>query len=175
VFVRVHVEHEVDERPFQAGTEPPAHGEAGTGDLGGPLEVQDAEVLSHLPVVLGGEVVPPLLAPAPHHQVVGRIGSHRDTLVGYVGDLHGHGLHGRLHVPDPRVEVLDLIGDAAHLGLFPLQVSTLALGLGDLHGKLVSRRLELLGLLDEAPALVVLFHECIKSDGCPSVFQGCLY
>ena len=56
VLAGVEVEHEVGEGALEAGSLAVVDDEAGAGDLGGALEVEDAEALAELPVGEGGEV-----------------------------------------------------------------------------------------------------------------------
>ena len=49
VLAGVHVEHEIDERALQLRAQVPVEGETRAGDLGGALEVQDAELAARGP------------------------------------------------------------------------------------------------------------------------------
>ena len=53
VLAGVQVEHEVGQRAFEAGSLAEVDDEARAGDLGGALEVEDAEALADLPVRAG--------------------------------------------------------------------------------------------------------------------------
>ena len=56
VLAGVEVEHEVGEGALEACSRAEVDDEAGAGDFGGAVEVEDVEGLAELPVGLGGEV-----------------------------------------------------------------------------------------------------------------------
>ena len=70
VLARVQIEHEVDERAREPRAGAAQHGEPRAGDLGGALEVDDAERRPEIPVRLRLEVERARLAVAPHFDVV---------------------------------------------------------------------------------------------------------
>ena len=71
MLARVHVEHEVGQRPLQPGAHAQVHGEPRARDLGGALEIQNAQRRAQIPVRLGFEIELARLAPAADFQVVG--------------------------------------------------------------------------------------------------------
>ncbi len=82
----VQVEHEVHQRALQPRAQVPIDGEARAGQLGGALQVEDAQLLAQLPVRLGREVELRRRAPAAHFDVV-RFGlADRNAVVGKIGD-----------------------------------------------------------------------------------------
>ena len=83
------VEHEVGEGALEARSLPEVDDEAGAGDLGGAVEVEDAEGLAQFPVGLGGEVEGGLLAPGFFDAVVVLILPTGTSSCGQVGQ----GLH----------------------------------------------------------------------------------
>ena len=74
------------EGALEAGAVIPIEGEAGAGDFGGALEVEDAELLAELPVGLGREVEGGRRAPALHLDVGGFVAADGDGVVRKVGD-----------------------------------------------------------------------------------------
>ena len=94
VFAGVEVQHKVDQGPLQQGACPFKQGEAGPGDLGGPLKVQDAQGLADVPVGFGFKVKLRGLAPGMVHRVIVRGRAQGDGRVGQVGDIQEE-------VPDP--------------------------------------------------------------------------
>src|SRR5258707_8094017 len=64
------VQHEVDERPLEQGAGAEVDGEAGAGELGAALEVEDAELGPQVPVGLGREIEVPRDAHRPLATVV---------------------------------------------------------------------------------------------------------
>jgi len=59
----VEVEHEVGEGAFKTSSLTEVNNEAGAGDFGGAVEVENAESFAKLPVRFGGEVKLRLLTP----------------------------------------------------------------------------------------------------------------
>ncbi len=86
VLAGVHVEHEIDERALQLRAQAPVQGEARAGDLGGALEIQDAQFRAQVPVRLGLEIELRRLAHAPHFHVVVGVSAHRHGFVRHIGD-----------------------------------------------------------------------------------------
>ena len=70
MLLRMQVEHEAGQGALQTRAGAPIEREAGTGDLGCPLEIKDAQPLADLPVGLGRKSERLRLAPAPDHHVV---------------------------------------------------------------------------------------------------------
>ena len=87
VFFRMQVQHKVDEGPLQQRPGPAQQGEAGPGDLGGPFEIQDAQVLADIPVGFGGKVEPGGLSPGFNHRVVVAAGTYGHGFVGDIGQI----------------------------------------------------------------------------------------
>ena len=86
VLAGVEVEHEVGEGSLEAGAGAELQDEAGAGDLGGALEVEDAEGFADLPVGLGGEVEGGDGAPGLLDDVVELGGAGGDGVMGKVGE-----------------------------------------------------------------------------------------
>ena len=84
VLAGVEVEHEVGEGALEAGAGAELQDEAGAGDLGGALEVEDAERFADLPVRLGREVEGGDRAPGLLDDVV------------VLGDAGGYGVVGKV-------------------------------------------------------------------------------
>ena len=146
VLARVDVEHEVDQRAFQLRAQAPVEGEARAGDLGGALEIEDAEFGAEIPVRLGLEIELRGLAPAAHFDVVGFGAAHRHGFVRDVGNAGEQFLELLVHGFHLLVERGDLLGDGADF-LLPLGgVGAFALEFADLDALLVLARLELFGL-----------------------------
>ncbi len=95
----VQIQHKVNEGPLHEGPGALEESEAGPGDLGGPLEVQDAQGLPQVPVGLGLKREPGRLPPGLHHGVVLLGGAHRHAVVGEVGEVEEE-------VPHPGVMLL---------------------------------------------------------------------
>ena len=56
VLARVHIQHEIGERPFQLGAHSRVDGKARAGDFGGALEIQNSERRAQVPMRLGFEI-----------------------------------------------------------------------------------------------------------------------
>ena len=124
----VDVEHEVDEGPFHAGRRAQVYCESRTGDLGGPLEIKDAQVLAEIPVGQRRKIENPRLPHSADLHVFGRILAHRHRVVGQVGDVEER--QADLVVVDLELVLdgLDLVAQPLGLGddsrsvlLFPFQ------------------------------------------------------
>ena len=85
MLARVEVEHEVGEGALEPGTLAEVDDEAGAGDLGGAVEVEDAEGFAELPVGLGGEVEGGGSAPDLLFDVVGFGAADGDVVLWKVG------------------------------------------------------------------------------------------
>ena len=168
-------EHEVDQCPLEPGPGTGAEAEAGPADLGSAFEIQDAQVLSDIPVGLGFKGEGRGLAPGAHHLVVGRIFSHRHARVRDIGDFEHDGRQGLVRLAHPGVDILDGLRDAAHLLPFLFQVPARFPGARDLFGELVALGLELVGLLDEPAAVVIEAQEIFKIEGRAAIMQGLLH
>ena len=110
------VEHEVDQRPLEPGTGAEVDGEAGAGDLGAALEVEDAEGRAEVPVGLGLEVEVARLADPPLDPVGGLVLALRHGVVGKIGEA---GLDLDELWIDPselRRELLDALFELRHRG-----------------------------------------------------------
>ena len=82
----VRVEHEIDERALQFRAHAPVKGKARAGDFGRPLEIQDAQLRTEIPMCFGLEIELRRIAYAPHFQVVMLIFAYRHGLVRHVGN-----------------------------------------------------------------------------------------
>ena len=131
----VQVQHEVDQRPLHERPGAFEEGEAGPGDLGGALEIQDPQVLADVPMGLGFEGKAGRLAPGLDHGVVVGGGAHGDAGVRQVGQGKEEFPHpgivlGRFRLPflDPLIDLLDLVhqwlGLAVQAGLFLFPTSS---------------------------------------------------
>jgi hypothetical protein len=152
VLARVQVQHELGERAAQARGRAPHDGEAGLGDLGRAVEVEDTERLADLEVLLRREGERARGAPAAHLDVVVRGGAHRHRGVRHVRDLEQQGLEPPVRLLHLRVEGLDPVGDLPHARGGGLRVLAPTPGLPDRLRGAIALRLELLGLGHEPAA-----------------------
>ena len=160
-LVLVGVQEVVDEGPLEPGPVALQAVESASGDLDGPVEVDDAKVLGDLPVLPGFEVELPLLPLLVHDDVVVLVLPDGDGLVGDVGDVEDAVLADVLELGHPLVVGLDLVGDLPHLP--DARVLLLALGhLGDLQGDLVPGLPEAVVLVGERPPLGVGVEEPVE-------------
>ena len=111
----VQIEKEVDQGPRQARAEPLEQGEAGPGDPGGGLEVEDAESFADLPVGQGREGKFRDCPPAPDLHVVPLVPSLGHIVVTEVGDGQDDLLQLAFDLCKRRVQLLDPFGNGAHL------------------------------------------------------------
>ena len=86
VFLRVEVEHEVDQRPFQVSSQPPVECETRPGDLRAAGKVQDVQALADLPVRPRRKGEPRLFPPDPNDRIVIGASAAADRLMRNVGE-----------------------------------------------------------------------------------------
>ena len=110
VLARVQVEHEADERAGQACAGAQQQGEPGAGHPHRPLEVDDAERRSEVPMRLRFEVELAGRSPASDLDVVVGALAHRDALVRRVGQREQQRRTFLFERRELRVERLDLVG-----------------------------------------------------------------
>ena len=173
----VRVEEEVLQGAVERGAGAREHGEAGAGELGAAVEVQDASLGTQVPVglglkALGGKVAG--LAHATAFRVLVLVLTHRRGLAGDVGDA-------RHEVGDLGVELgaalgqpLDLLVHLAHglLGSLGLLALALLHEGADLLGLGVTRGLELLDLRDDGATLLVERKEALTIPAALAVGHG---
>ena len=136
------------DRELQAREGAAVEDETGPGHLRRALEIQQAELLADLRM-LPGRGQPGFVAPRPDHLVVALRGARWHRLVGQVGDVEEGALDPLLHLLEPRVLFLHLVGQ----GLEPRAKLRLLFPFERAH---LLRRLPLLGALrfarlDELP------------------------
>ena len=109
------VEHEADEGSFEAGTCAHVDGEARTAELGGALEVEDAELFAEFPVRFGSEIEVRLFAPGLDGDVVffGLAGG--DFVARQVGDAGEGEAHLLVECGRGLVEFVELVFQGAGL------------------------------------------------------------
>ena len=112
----VQIEKEVDQGPRQARAEPLEQGEAGPGEPGRGLEVEDAQAFADLPVGQGRKGKFRDRAPAPDFHVVPLVPSLGHVVGAQVGDGQDDLLQLAFDVGQRSVQFLDPLGHGAHLG-----------------------------------------------------------
>ncbi len=159
------VEHEVGEGALEAGTLAEVDDEAGAGDLGGAVEVEDAEGLAELPVGLGGEVEGGDFAPGFFEAVAVLVLADRDVVLGEVGQGLEDGAEAVVGLGGGGLEGVDLGLELAGLLGLGGGVGAGAAELGDLLGELVALGLEGLELGDGVATGAVDGGEVAEGDG----------
>ena len=109
----VQVEHEADEGALEAGACAHVDGEARAGELGGALEVENAEGFAELPVGLGGEVEGGIFAPGFDGDVVGFGCAGGDFVAGEVGNAGERQAHLLVESGGGLVELVEAIFEGA--------------------------------------------------------------
>ncbi|MNT13196.1 hypothetical protein D3C72_1481570 [compost metagenome] len=145
VFLRMGVEHQLDQRAVHARQAAAQHREARTGDLDRGVEVQ-AQLLAHVDVVAHCEVELARLAHAAHLGVLGLVIAHRHAFVRQVGDRQHQFGQMCLDLIEPRGRGLERVADAADFCHHGRGVLAFALEHADLLGQAVAARLQFLGL-----------------------------
>ena len=155
MFPGVHVQHEVDQGPFQAGPRSRIEVEPGSGDLGGAFQVQNAQVRPQVPVGTGLKVEFGLAAVDPDFDVGGGVGADRNAVVGKIGQGQLLALQLFLAGPQFFVQLLDPKRQCLHFGNLAGGVLSRLLQGGDGLVVPVAAVLELLGLLQQSPSLPI--------------------
>ena len=116
VLLDVHVEKELDERPGQARGRAREDRESRTRDLGGALEVEDAERRAEVPVRLGLEVEPARLSPRALDAVRRLVGASGNRVLRDVGNLLLDRRELSVRFLDAFLERANLFLQGLHLG-----------------------------------------------------------
>jgi hypothetical protein len=155
VLARVQVQKKIDQRPLQPRARSPQQREPRAGDLGRPLEIQDAQGLADGHVVARLEVELPRLAPSLLLDVAGLVRRRRHARVRDIGNVEHLVGEPRFHVPDLLVQRRDPVRQFLHLGLPGLGLSLFLVAheLADLARAGIEPVLELVGL--EPPGLAL--------------------
>ena len=146
VFLGMHVEQEVDQRPLEACAGPAVNDEPAAADLGGVVEIEPALGGGQFHVVLGLEGEKRLLVPRTDDRIGGGVLPDRAELVREVGDgkeqvpLAGIGFVGL------AADFLQSVAEALDLGHDGRRVLPLRLQFPDLLAQGVAARLQLLAL-----------------------------
>jgi len=152
VLKDVQIQHEVEDGPLQHGAQPLVYGKSGAGDLGPPLEIQDAQGFADIPVRLGRKGKDRPFPPGPDHRVVLRRGAVLHRFVGDVGDDHDQAVEILLHLLQFLVQGLDTGGNLPHAGNQFRGVLLLLLFLPDLLGDGITVVAKFFHLLKDVPA-----------------------
>src|SRR5262249_4210148 len=152
VLARVEVEHEGRECSFQARGRSPEHREARFRDLGGPLEIEEAERFADFVMGLRREGKLSRLPPLSDLGIVLAAGADWHRWMRQVRKLQEEVLDLLVDRLDVTVQRLDAIADLAHARLLGRRVLPPALGLPDGLRGAIPQRLEILGLLEETTA-----------------------
>jgi hypothetical protein len=153
MLVRMEIHHEPDERPLEPCAGGPHHSEAGPGELARPLEVEDPEPGSEVPMSRGLEAGGLGLAPDVHDRVVVRGCAARRRLVRQIRHPHKPPFELALDRRLPLLELLDLGAELLELGSALGELWRCLVGAGHgLAGRVTGRGLAL-GLGDDATAL----------------------
>jgi hypothetical protein len=131
VFARVQVEHELDQRALQLRECALQHHEAGAGNLGGHLEIHEAEAFAEVYVILRCEIQLPWLAPTTHFLIVTLILAVRDARVRDIGNAKCDGIEIVLQLFEFSLGLFECSTDAGHLVHQWLRVLATRLGLAD--------------------------------------------
>ena len=159
----VDIEHEVDERALQPRAQPPVEGKARARDLGGALEVENAQLRAEVPVGLRFEVELPRLAHAPHLHVVFGIFAHRHGFMGNVGNTGQQVSKRHVERLDQLIAVRDHLLLRAHLLLQLAGVGALALQLSDRGALGIHLGLQLFGQGDCVAPLSIQLAKAVEA------------
>ncbi len=110
----VPIEHVVDQRTFQPGSGPRHDRKPGSCNLRGPIEIQDAEVLSDFPMGFGRIGKGRDGSPSANFNIFGCIGPHRDGGMGEIGDAKGDIAQGLLDGSQRSFGISDAVPHLLH-------------------------------------------------------------
>ena len=144
VLLRLHVEHELGERPMQPRDRAAQEREARARELDAGLEVE-AERRADVDVVARRELELARRAPAPHLDVGVLVGADRNARVGQVRQRHQLVVELGLDRREALGRAIELGADGGDVGHRRAGVGALALELADLARQGVAPRLQLLG------------------------------
>ena len=146
MLLRLHVQHELRQRPVQARQRPLHDREARARELDAHVKVQ-AQRRADIDMVLGLKGKNGRRAPAAHLDVVGFAGAHGHAFVWQVGHRQQQALQLGLDLLQARSGLLQLGFGRCHLGLGGLGTVLVALAHqhADLLGQLVALRLQFFG------------------------------
>ena len=162
VFAGVRVEHEIDQRALQLRAHAPVERETGAGNLGGALEIEDAQFGAEVPVRFGLEIELRRIAHAAHFQIVVGILAHRHGIVRHVGNSGQQFLEFGIRGLRLFLERGDFDLHRAHLFLQGGSIAAGLLQFADLRALRVGASLELFGLRDSGAATHVEFPEPVE-------------
>ena len=168
VLARVRVEHEARQRAFELCAQAQIDGEAPPGDLGGSLQVQDAEFRSQVPVRLGLEIELARRAPAVDFDVGLRARTHRHRLVSQVRNTGQRLPELVVELRHLFIESRDAVAQFAHLLLEFGGVDALLAQLSDFGALGILQRLQLLGFGHGRAAARVQLAEFLDIEGEPT-------
>jgi hypothetical protein len=131
MLVAVQRQHEIDQRALELCAGAHQHCKAGARNLGGPLEIDHAQLRTEVPVRFGLEVELTRLAPRAHHHVVGGALPHRHARVRQVGQCLQQDGALPLGALEFDFELLDLL--PPHLARFEEVARVLPLSFGARH------------------------------------------
>jgi len=160
------VGHEGDEGAFELRAGPSEHGETGTAELGGSVEIQDPQALSQFHVVLGVYEFRRRSPPLEFH-VAAFIGSFRHAGMGNVRDACQKVPEGRIGLPLGRLQGLEAFAHVPLRGNEVGGVLLFALESRHLVGDTVALGLQGFRFRDEGPAPCVQGLEFLHGERKP--------
>ena len=161
VLAGVGVEHELGQRPVQARQGAGHDHEARAGQLGRRVEVQAAQGLAQVDMILGLEIELRYLAPGALLAVVLLVLPVRDRVMRNVGHAERDIAQRGLHLVQRFFGHLELVSQAGHLVQQGLDVLPRGLGLADGLGARVALVLQFLGLHLQRLALLLQLADAI--------------
>ena len=148
----VHIQHEVDQRPFKPCTQAPIDGETRAGNFRGTLQVKNAQLRSQIPMSFGREIKFARFATPLYLYVVMLVLAHWDASVGNIRNARQKIERLGVQLAYLRIQLRNLFTRGAHLLLALCGVFTLLAQLADLRRGLVALRLQLLCFCDALTA-----------------------
>ena len=173
LLLSVKIHHEVDAGTLKAGTEALVEGEAGTGNFGGTLSIEDVQLSTDIPVVLRLEIKLTRLAPALTLRVVVFIDTDGNILSRHIGDAEKDFTKVAFYLLQFLIESGNLVAYGSHICYQLIGILAVALHLTDLLGDCVALALQRFYLTDNTAAALLQSGKAVKLQRVVAVFQHC--
>ncbi len=165
MFAGMEVEHEVGEGAFEAGAGAEMHDEAGAGNFGGALEVEDAQGFADLPMGFRGEGKVRDFAPGHFTDVVVLGAADGDAVLGQVGQGFEQGTEPEVERGGSGFERVGPGFQVGRLGADRRGVGAGTLEAAELLGERVALRFQGLGFGDRGAAVGVELGKTLDQGG----------
>ena len=175
VLLGMLVQHEVVDRTFQMGTGTHIVIEPGTGNLGSPFSIQDAQVFANFPVVFRFKIVFRQFAPFPHFGVFTIVLAYRNICCRHIGNGQHNGVQTGFHILQLFIAFGDFVTQSAHGQDFLRSIFSVFLHLADLGADRIPLALVSFYFLQQVSALLIQLFEFVQVHLRLTIFDGLKY